>query len=231
MLPLSVLLENVAGLYTGLLLGAEVILPRSSRVGLHGSSAFDARKAIAAIAESGAQSLILLPQMLREITSELQRTGQALEQLLFVAVGGGKVSPALIREAHAAGLPVFEGYGLSEAASVVSLNLPGAHRTGSVGRPLSHQEVTIAADGEICIRPRNVARGSIPRAEADWFATGDLGEIDADGYLHVTGRKKNVLITGFGRNVSPEWPESVWAGAAKSARPSSTARGRKASRR
>ncbi len=199
MLPMSVLLENVAGLYTALRLGAQVVLPPLSEVGLSGSSGFNARQALDTIIASEAESIILLPQMLRDLLVELQGTARSLSRLKFVAVGGGKVAPSLISEARQVGLPVYEGYGLSEACSVVSLNTPAADRAGSVGKPLAHQSVRIASDGEIEISQHN----------APWFATGDIGEIDRDGFLHVTGRKKNVLITSFGRNVSPEWPESV----------------------
>lgn len=199
MLPMSVLLENVAGLYTGLNLGATIMLPPLSDVGLSGSSGFNPQKAIEAIKVSEAESVILLPQMLRDIVFELQSSGDSLQHLKFVAVGGGKVAPSLVHDARQLGLPVYEGYGLSEACSVVALNTPEADRVGSVGKPLAHQSVRIAADGEI----------EISQPDEGWFATGDLGEIDRDGFLHVTGRKKNVLITSFGRNVSPEWPESV----------------------
>jgi long-subunit acyl-CoA synthetase (AMP-forming) len=199
MLPMSVLLENVAGLYTGLNLGAAIILPSLSDVGLSGSSGFHPKKAIEAIDASEAESIILLPQMLRDILFELKSSGDSLKRLKFVAVGGGKVAPSLIHEARQIGLPVYEGYGLSEACSVVALNTPEAERVGSVGKPLAHQSIRIAGDGEI----------EISQPDTAWFATGDLGEIDNDGFLYVTGRKKNVLITSFGRNVSPEWPESV----------------------
>lgn len=199
MLPMAVLLENVAGLYTGLLLGADIVLPALSEVGLRGSSGFDAKQAIEAINASEADSIILLPQMLRDILFELQNSGRSVRRLKFVAVGGGKVAQGLIHDARRAGLPLYEGYGLSEACSVVSLNTPGADRVGSVGKPLAHQSVRIASDGEI----------EICQPGEPWLATGDLGELDKDGFLYVTGRKKNVLITSFGRNVSPEWPESV----------------------
>lgn len=207
LLPMSVLLENVAGLYTALSLGAEVILPRLAEVGLSGSSTFDACKALSALRETESESAILLPQMLRALTAELRSSGERLRSLKFVAVGGGKVAPSLIDEARRVGLPVYEGYGLSEACSVVALNLPGKDRPGSVGRPLAHQEVAIADDGEI--RVRDYSATHLINATAVWTDTGDIGSIDADGFLHVTGRKKNVLITGFGRNVSPEWPESA----------------------
>ena len=100
---------------------------------------------------------------------------------------------------------MYEGYGLTEASSVVCMNTPGSCRSGSVGRPLSHQGLRIADDGEIFLE-----WSVIPGANASGgYPTGDLGEVDADGFLHIRGRKKNILITGFGRNVSPEWPESL----------------------
>jgi len=205
MLPLSVLLENIAGLYAGLMLGAQIVLPSLSDVGLSGSSIFNPEKAIDTLERTQAQSIIVLPQMLRVMTAFIQRSGKRLNALKLVAVGGGKVAPALIEAARDVGLPVYEGYGLSEAASVVAFNTPGQDRVGSVGKLLPHQGVMIAQDGEIKIRTgiRN------PLGDALWIDTGDLGYLDAEGYLYVTGRKKNVLITGFGRNVSPEWPESL----------------------
>jgi long-subunit acyl-CoA synthetase (AMP-forming) len=111
-------------------------------------------------------------------------------------VGGAKVSPALILRARSLGLPVYEGYGLSECASVVALNLPGADRPGSVGRPLAHAEVRLM-EKEIHVK-----------IDGAWHATGDLGALDADGFVHIHGRRRHVLITSFGRNVSPEWPEA-----------------------
>ncbi len=210
MLPLSVLLENLAGIYAGLSMGAEVIITPLSATGLTGSSGFDAQQAIKLIQATGAQSLITLPQMLRDLNACLASSKQELPYLKFVAVGGGKVAPDLIHRARAQGLPVFEGYGLSELSSVVALNLPGSDRVGSVGKPLPHVQVKIAPDGEILVGPAadwfEQSGFEIP---ASWVATGDLGRLDQDGFLYVTGRKKNLLITGFGRNVSPEWPEAL----------------------
>jgi long-subunit acyl-CoA synthetase (AMP-forming) len=95
---------------------------------------------------------------------------------------------------------------------VVALNLPGAARDGSVGRPLKHRRVAIAADGEILVEGCAARYLGQPVQDDPWLATGDLGHVDADGFLFVDGRKKDILITGYGRNVSPEWPEAVLLG-------------------
>lgn len=93
---------------------------------------------------------------------------------------------------------------------MVTLNHPGADRPGSAGRPLPHLAVTLAADGEILVSGQMHLGylGEAPRPAGAPLATGDLGRIDDDGFLFVDGRKKNILITAFGRNVSPEWVES-----------------------
>ena len=124
-----------------------------------------------------------------------------------MAVGGARVSAALLARADRLGLPVHEGYGLTECASVVALNTPDARRVGSVGKPLTHVDLAIDGGGEIHVG--GPALGGYIGGEhtPKRFPTGDLGILDADGFLHITGRRKNVFITSFGRNVSPEWVE------------------------
>jgi long-subunit acyl-CoA synthetase (AMP-forming) len=213
LLPLSVLLENVGGVYAGLLCGATVICPPLAEVGLSGSSGFDAAVCVAAIARHRPHSLILLPQMLQAILPLLQPHDPRLASLRFVAVGGARTPPALLDAAAAMGIPVFEGYGLTECGSVVALNTPSANRRGSVGRALAHRSLRISETGEIEVGGGAFGHylGEQPLAD-EWISTGDLGHLDADGYLFIDGRRKNVLITGFGRNVSPEWPESLLCG-------------------
>lgn len=213
-LPFAVLLENIAGPYTALLSGATTICPPLAEVGMRGASAFDPQACLDAIARYEAHSVTLVPQMLQALVAASRPGDPRLRSLRFVAVGGGKMPPQLLAAARALGLPVFEGYGLSECASVVALNLPGAERDGSVGRPLAHRQVAIAADGEILVQgcaARYLGLEAVSREEG-WLATGDLGHLDEEGFLFIDGRKKDILITGFGRNVSPEWPEAVLTG-------------------
>lgn len=210
-LPYAVLLENLAGLAAARRQGATVLAQPLASLGLAGASQFDAARFDAVLRERAAQSLILLPQMLRTWVAFLMRQGlRAPPTLKLVAVGGAAVGAPLIEAALRLGLPVAEGYGLSEGASVQTLNLPGQQRPGSAGRVLPHARLRIADDGEVLIA------GSLfgaylgdPRPVGDWWPTGDLGHLDAEGFLHLQGRKKHLLITAFGRNVSPEWVETA----------------------
>ena len=209
-LPFAVLLENIAGLLAPRRHGVEVITLPLRDVGLSGSSSFDPSMLQAAVQRHGAQSLILLPQMLRAWVAWLAASGRrAPASLKLVAVGGAAVGAPLIRAAQALGIPACEGYGLSEGASVQTLNLPGALRPGSVGRALPHARLRVGADGEIEVAGA-LFNGYLGDATAvpDWWPTGDLGRIDVDGYVWIDGRRKHVLITTYGRNVSPEWVET-----------------------
>lgn len=210
-LPLAVLLENIAGVLAPLTRGATVVVPPLGELGLAGSSGFDPAVFDAAVRRYRPDSIILLPQMLRAWTAWLQHAGlRAPDALKMAAVGGAAVGARLVEAARALGIPAHEGYGLSEGASVQTLNLPGADLPGSAGRPLPHARVRIAADGEIEVAGALMA-GYLgdPSPVPAWWPTGDLGSIDAGGFVHVRGRKKHVLITGFGRNVSPEWVETA----------------------
>jgi long-subunit acyl-CoA synthetase (AMP-forming) len=208
-LPLSTLLENLAGVYAPLLSGGRVIAPPLAEVGLDGSSRLNVKQLLAAINQYQPNTLIVVPEMLNALALSADAGWRPPASLQFVAVGGGKTSPELLRYARSVGLPVYEGYGLSECSSVVSLNVPAANRIGAVGRPLPHVTVSII-DGEIVVtdsaflgyasQPDSWGKGAVH--------TGDIGHIDSDGYLHVDGRQKNQLISSFGRNLSPEWVES-----------------------
>jgi len=208
-LPFSTLLENIAGIYAPLLSGGTVIAISSSQLGFNGSSGFDRNVLLMTIAKTQPTSLILLPELLLALVNAVKQGWPPPDSLTFIAVGGSKVSPLLLQQAKQCGLPVYEGYGLSECLSVVSLNTPKNNQLGSVGKLLEHVDVDID-DGEIIVTG-NSFLGYIGQEES-WgktsVATGDLGTIDEQGYLYIDGRKKNLLISSYGRNINPEWPES-----------------------
>lgn len=212
-LPLAVLLENIAGVYAPLLAGATVIALPLAQAGLTGSSRFDPALLQQAVDAHAAHSVIVLPQMLRawagwRALAARRDTGV----LRIVAVGGAAVGAPVLMQARALGLPAYEGYGLSEGASVQTLNLPGADRPGSAGRALPHARLRVNDAGEIEVGGALMLGyvGQPARVAADgWWPTGDLGAIDADGFVQLHGRRSALLITGFGRNVSPEWVETT----------------------
>ena len=207
-LPLAVLLENLAGNYAPLLGGACLEIPPLAAVGLRGASQFELPAFLASLARVRPHSVILLPQLLLALVSAAERGQPLPDSLRFVAVGGGRVAPQLLERAEALGLPVFEGYGLSECASVVCLNTPEQRRIGTVGQPLAHAEVKLAADGEVLVRgARLLGYLGEPEPTGEWLATGDLGHWD-DGFLVLHGRKKHQFVTAYGRNVNPEWVEA-----------------------
>ncbi|MEV6360879.1 AMP-dependent synthetase/ligase [Nocardia asteroides] len=124
--------------------------------------------------------------------------------------GGGPLGARLGHFFRGAGIPIYEGYGLTETTAAITVNTPKNTRVGTVGRPTDSHGVKIADDGELLLRGPVVFREywGNPDATADaftdgWFRTGDLGAIDRDGYLTITGRKKEILVTAGGKNVSP----------------------------
>ncbi len=207
-LPLATLLENVAGLYAPLLKGACVDLRPMQEIGLKGASGFDVGQFLRVLNESRPHSVILLPQLLLALVAAAEAGHRPPPSLRFIAVGGARVSPALLHRADTLGLPVYEGYGLSECASVACLNTPQARRIGTVGRPLPHVELRVADDGEIHVRGSRLLGyvGEAPHGD-DWLATGDLGTVE-NGFVTLIGRRKSMFITAYGRNVNPEWVEA-----------------------
>ncbi|MBE7376192.1 AMP-binding protein [Pseudomonas lopnurensis] len=207
-LPLATLLENIAGLYAPLLAGARIELRPLAEIGFSGAAGFELPRLLATLNESRPHSLILLPQLLLALVSAAEQGLPLPSSLRFVAVGGGRVAPQLLQRAERLGLPVFEGYGLSECASVVCLNTPEARRIGTVGRPLAHAELRLAEDGEVLVKGPHMLGYLGERALAgDWLASGDLGHFE-DGFLVLHGRKKHQFVTAYGRNVNPEWVEA-----------------------
>lgn len=208
-LPLSLLLENVAGVYAPLLRGMALHLPPLHELGWRGMAGFDPSALDTAARRVDANSMILVPELLKGWTAFLNASGRhPAPALSFVAVGGARVAPELLAEARQIGVPAYQGYGLTEGGSVLTLNRPGDD-ADAVGRPLRHARIAIR-EGEVMVRTRAFL-GYLGSAAGDpqEFATGDLGELDARGHLHLAGRRKNLLITSYGRNISPEWPEAA----------------------
>src|SRR3984893_929278 len=131
--------------------------------------------------------------------------------------GGGPLSPELAEFFWGVGVPVYQGYGLTETSPVVSANCPNAKKVGSVGKPIRHVDVRIAEDGEIFVHGPCVMRGYYEKPEETravisrdgWLATGDIGRVDADGYLYVTDRKKDLFKTAAGKFVAPQPIENL----------------------
>lgn len=215
-LPLALLLENSAGIYAPLLRAAEICVPDLQTLGWRGMTAFDPAALQRAVAAAAPNSLILVPELLKAWTLFLSASEQpATPGLSYVAVGGARVSASLLSRARARGLPAYQGYGLTECGSVVSVNRPGDDGD-DVGRPLDHLRLRVV-DGEVQVTARaflgyvgGAAASRTWRAsEVREFATGDLGHCDPQGHLHLSGRRKNLLITSYGRNIAPEWVESA----------------------
>ncbi|PFG56240.1 long-subunit acyl-CoA synthetase (AMP-forming) [Vibrio sp. ES.051] len=208
LLPLSTLLENITGIYVPLLLGVKSYILPGQKTGLLGSSHFEPRLFAQALTTIKPESLVLTPALLLALIQIAKQKSSLVESLKFVAVGGARISSQLINAARALNIPAFEGYGLSECGSVVCLNTPAAFKPGSCGKPLPHTQLHIAEDGELLVKG-NVALGYLNEPfTQEWLATGDLAQIDAQGFVTLSGRKKNLIVTAYGRNVSPEWIES-----------------------
>ncbi|WP_171169940.1 long-chain fatty acid--CoA ligase [Streptomyces sp. I05A-00742] len=196
---------------------------------LAGAAGPDGPARLAADVRAGLGAAVLRERG-EEPDGPLRAAWQAAEDRLFApvrAVFGGRlrwaltgaapIAPGTLDFLRACGIPLHEGYGMTETSGVVTLNRPGAFRPGTVGRPVPGCEVRVAPDGEILARGPGVFPGyhGDPAATAavldadGWLRSGDLGSLDDDGFLTVTGRKKDIIITSSGKNITPALAESA----------------------
>ncbi|WP_110946633.1 AMP-binding protein [Pseudomonas bohemica] len=220
LVPLSLLLEQVTAAYLPLLAGGTVyFLPEGEP--LLGEPGTSPQRLIAWILRVEPTALTVPPVMLNRFYEQLAQGDAQSDHLsrylhsgVHITCGGAAVSIDILNALAEDGIPVFQGYGLSENASVVSMNTAQHQRLGSVGKPLPHVQVRIGADQTIEVKSSSLFSGysgkdpsACSMSDDGWMDTGDLGELDADGYLYVRGRKKNVICLPNGRNVSPEQVE------------------------
>jgi len=208
-LPLSTLLENIGGLYVPLFCGATVVLLRPEKMGLSGSSQVDSMALFTCLNFYNPTVFIIIPQLLLLFIQSLSQGLKLPDSLRFIALGGAPIAQKLLITAQKLKIPIFEGYGLSEAASVIAVNTPTHYRLGSVGLILKNHQIKITEEGEIWVKDNLFTGylGQLPFDTEQFYPTGDLGHQDNDGFLYITGRKKNIINSSYGRNISPEWIE------------------------
>jgi long-chain acyl-CoA synthetase len=131
-------------------------------------------------------------------------------RMRYCASGAAPIAKEILEFFYACGVPVLEGWGMTETSTAATTNRPDKYRLGSVGTPLPGVELRIADDGEILLRGANIFQGYYRNEEASaealedgWLHTGDVGTIDGDGFLYITGRKKDIIITAGGKNITP----------------------------
>jgi len=211
-LPFSLLLEQIAGIALPILAGAPVsIASNAAGAALQGDTLPLMNAFTDAFEGAGATASVLVPGLLDAWIKTLTATNTtAPSSLRFVAVGGAPVNTSLAKMAWDLGVPVHEGYGLSECCSVVSVNRPGGRNEGTTGVPIPGVNVTLQ-DGEIVVHGDTVMAGYLGHdnnPNGVW-RTGDLGEFSSKGALRILGRKDNLIVTQAGRNISPEWVEGL----------------------
>ena len=128
----------------------------------------------------------------------------------YAATGAAPINPDILKFFHSLNIPIYEGYGMTENTAVATTNHDGNNKIGTVGIPLEETEIKISDDGEILIKGKHTMKGYFNNAIAtnetligEWLHTGDIGKIDSDGFLSITGRKKEIYVSSGGKNIAP----------------------------
>lgn len=222
LLPLHHALEFTGGLLMPILGGATITY----------LSTLNSREILTAIRATGTTVLLTVPRLLKIVGDRIQRLAgqkgeeppevESLRRLRLVVSGGAPLAEEVFDAYQRFGVTICEGYGLTEAAPIVTVNPPDKVRRGSVGQALPRQEIAIvdadeSGEGEILVRGANVTSGYFDQPELSeqvivdgWLHTGDLGYVDEDGYLFITGRSKELIVTGGGENIYPEEVETLY---------------------
>lgn len=240
-IPLSHMFEQLAGFWLLLIAGASVVYPTSRQPSVVRRTFKDRKVSMILITPAAVRSLMIAIErkaqsdgkgpLFAKLRRIARRLPMPLRRILFMSVhkafggrfryiisGGAALDPALGEAWRELGVEVLQGYGLSETAPALTFNRLDKNRFGSVGVPLPGVEVRIAEDGEVLARGPNIFKGYWENEEATraaldggWFHSGDLGTIDADGFLWLHGRKKDMIALADGLKVYPEDIENVIA--------------------
>jgi len=208
LLPLPTLLENIAGVYCPMLACGTVIIASDAERGFEGSRLVNPQALLNCISKTQPNSLILVPELLHVLVMATKNNWHPPCSLNFIAVGGSPVAVSLLAQARRLGLPVYQGYGLSECSSVVCINTPSNNDLSSAGTVLPHLKAEVI-NNELVITG-NACLGYLEDSHS-WYKTqiftGDIATIE-NNKIYIQGRIKNTIINSFGRNISPEWIES-----------------------
>lgn len=213
-LPLSHIYARTCDHYVNLLAGITVCLAESGET------------VIQNLAEVQPTRMSSVPRLYEKVlaavgTANPEETGKRLRgifgpRIRWLTSGGAPLPKAISEAFHAAGVLLLQGYGLTESSPVISFNRPASYKLDTVGQAIPGVEVAIGPDGEVLTRGPHVMKGywKNPAATAEairdgWLHTGDLGEIDADGFLKITGRKKELLVLSNGKKVVPNYLEGL----------------------
>tara|TARA_Y100000589_G_scaffold299498_1_gene308985 strand:+ start:19581 stop:21371 length:1791 start_codon:yes stop_codon:yes gene_type:complete len=160
---------------------------------------------------SGALSMLSGMPVIGGVLKKAARKAVGMKNVRFAVTGAAPINPDILKFFHEFGIPIYEGYGMTETTAGATLGHGAANRIGSVGKPFSGTELKLAEDGEILFRGRHIMKGYYQNEAATaetmtddgWLMSGDIGKIDNEGYVYITGRKKEIYVNSGGKNIAP----------------------------